>query len=50
MRGFGAKWSPDSPGSDAMKTQTEPENPEARDLYLQLLTDIHKNTSGKPLS
>jgi len=41
MRGFGVKWSPDSPGSDAMKTRTESGNPEARKIYpncLQLFT------------
>jgi hypothetical protein len=30
MRGFGVKWSPDSPGSDVMKIRTELGNPEAR--------------------
>jgi len=30
MRGSWVMWSPDSPGSDAMKTRTEPGNPEAR--------------------
>jgi len=30
MRGLGVIWSPDSPGNDAGKTRTEPENPEAR--------------------
>jgi hypothetical protein len=34
MRGFGVVWSPDSPGSDAMKTRTEPGNPGARHLKL----------------
>jgi len=49
MRGLGVVWSPDSPGSDAMKTRTEPGNPGARNK-------IHTNThsysemiaSGKP--
>jgi len=36
MRGFWVKWSPDSPGSDAMKTRTEPGNPEAK-KYLENL-------------
>jgi len=42
MRGFGVVWSPDSPGNDAMKTQTEPGNPGARRMYPQLTTAIHK--------
>jgi len=32
MRGFGVVWSPDSPGSDAMKTRTELGNPGARKI------------------
>jgi hypothetical protein len=42
MRGLGVKWSPDSPGSDAMKIQTEPGNPGARKIYPQLITAIRK--------
>jgi hypothetical protein len=30
MRGLRVMWSPDSLGSDVMKTRTEPGNPEAR--------------------
>jgi len=41
MRGFWVTWSPDSPGSDAMKTRTEPGNPEA-EKYLEILTDNYK--------
>jgi putative transposase len=41
MRGFWVMWSPDSPGSDAMKTRTEPGNPEA-EKYPKLFTAIHK--------
>jgi len=42
MRGLGVKLSPDSPRGDAMKIQTEPGNPEARKIYPQLITAIHK--------
>jgi len=38
MRGFGVVRSPDSPGSDAMKTRTEPGNPGARN---KIHTNIH---------
>jgi len=41
MRGSWVLLSPDSPGSDAMKTRTEPGNPGARKIYpncLQLFT------------
>jgi hypothetical protein len=41
MRGLGVMWSPDSPGYDAMKTRTEPGNPEAK-KYLKTITAIHK--------
>jgi hypothetical protein len=41
MRGFWVTWSPESPGSDAMKTRTEPENPEAK-KYSKPFTTIHK--------
>jgi putative transposase len=41
MRGFWVMWSPDGPGSDAMKTRTEPGNPEA-EKYLKAFTAIHK--------
>jgi hypothetical protein len=37
MRGFWVTWSPDSPGSDAVETQTEPGNPEAK-----IFTDNYK--------
>jgi hypothetical protein len=42
MRGLGVVWSPDSPGSNAMKTRIEPGNPEAITKYLQVIA------SGKP--
>jgi hypothetical protein len=41
MRGFWVTWSPDSPGSDAMKTRTEPGNPEA-EKYLEIFTGNYK--------
>ncbi|MCC6054473.1 MAG: IS200/IS605 family accessory protein TnpB-related protein [Thermosphaera sp.] len=41
MKGSWVKWSPDGPGSDAMKTRTEPGNPEA-EKYLKAFTAIHK--------
>jgi hypothetical protein len=41
MRGLGVTWSPDSLGSDAMKTRTEPGNPEAK-KYLKLFAAIQK--------
>jgi hypothetical protein len=41
MRGFWVKWSPDSPGSDAVKTRTEPGNPEA-EKYLEIFTGNYK--------
>ncbi len=41
MRGFWVKWSPDSPGSDAVKTRTEPGNPEAK-KYLEIFTGNYK--------
>jgi len=50
MRGFGVKWSPDSPGSDAVKTRAEPGNPRGKKnistinySYLQMIA------LGKPL-
>jgi hypothetical protein len=42
MRGLGVMWSPDSLGSDAIKTRAEPGNPGARKTYSQLVTAIHK--------
>jgi hypothetical protein len=39
MRGLWVVWSPDSPGNDAMKTRTEPGNPEAKTKYTQIFTD-----------
>ena len=41
MRGFWVKWSPDSPGSDAMKTRTEPGNPEVK-KNLEIFTGNYK--------
>jgi hypothetical protein len=41
MRGFWVMWSPDSPGSDAMKTRTEPGNPEAK-KYSKVFTANYK--------
>jgi hypothetical protein len=41
MRGFWVKWSPDSLGSDAMKTRAEPGNPEAK-KYSKPFTTIYK--------
>jgi len=41
MRGFWVTWSPDSPGSDAMKTRAEPGNPEA-EKYLEIFTGNYK--------
>jgi len=41
MRGFWVKWSPDSPGSDAMTPRTEPANPEAK-KYLEIFTGNYK--------
>jgi hypothetical protein len=41
MRGFWVTWSPDSPGSDAMKTRAEPGNPEA-EKYLEIFTSNYK--------
>jgi hypothetical protein len=34
-------WSPESPGSDAVKTRAKPGNPEAK-KYLKTITAIHK--------
>jgi hypothetical protein len=42
MKGLGVLLSPDSPGSDAMKIQTEPGNPEARKIYPQPIIAIHR--------
>jgi len=42
MRGSKVKLSPDSLGSDAMKSRTEPGNPEARTKYSQLTTANYK--------
>uniref|UniRef100_A0A7J2U5T7 Uncharacterized protein n=1 Tax=Ignisphaera aggregans TaxID=334771 RepID=A0A7J2U5T7_9CREN len=42
MRGFGVLLSPDSPGSDAVKTRTEPGNPEARNTYPQSIIAIYR--------
>jgi len=48
MRGFGVTWSPDSPGSDAVKTRTEPGNPEA-EKYLKAFTANYKQSPrGNP--
>jgi hypothetical protein len=41
MRGFWVTWSTDSPGSDAVKTRTEPGNPEA-EKYLEISTGNYK--------
>ncbi len=41
MRGLGVVWSPDSPRNDAVKTRTEPGNPEA-EKYLKLFAAIQK--------
>jgi hypothetical protein len=41
MRGFWVKWSPDSPGCDAVKTRTEPGNPEA-EKHLEIFTGNYK--------
>jgi putative transposase len=41
MKGSRVKWSPDSPGSDAVKTRTEPGNPEA-EKYLKVFTANYK--------
>jgi len=50
MRGFGVTWSPNSPGCDAVKTQTEPENPEA-EKYLKAFTANYKQLPrGNPES
>jgi len=40
MRGFGVKWSPDSPADEGMRTRPNAGNPEAR--YSQLTTAIYK--------
>jgi len=48
MRGFWVTWSPDSPGIDAMKTRTEPGNPEA-EKYLEIFTGNYKRLpQGNP--
>jgi hypothetical protein len=49
MRGFWVTWSPDSPGSDAVKTRAEPGNPEA-EKYLKAFTANYKQLPrGNPL-
>ncbi|MFZ8783362.1 MAG: IS200/IS605 family accessory protein TnpB-related protein, partial [Desulfurococcaceae archaeon] len=42
MRGSRVTWSPDSPRGEAVKTRAKRGNPEARKMYLQLTTAIHK--------
>jgi len=48
MRGFGVKWSPDSPGNDAVKTRTEPGTPR-QEKYIQTVYSYSQViASGKP--
>jgi len=42
MRGSRVKLSPDSPRNEAVKTRAKRGNPEARKMYSQLITAIHK--------
>jgi hypothetical protein len=42
MRGLRVKLSPDSPADEEMKTQPNAGNPEARKIYSQLTTAIHR--------
>jgi len=42
MRGSRVKLSPDSPADEGMRTRPNAGNPEARKMYLQLTTAIHK--------
>jgi len=42
MKGSWVRWSPDSPADEGMRTRPNAENPEARKMYLQLTTAIHK--------
>jgi len=50
MRGLRVTWSPDSPGSDAMKTRTEPGNPEAKSVqkYPQVTTNDRLGETPPP--
>jgi hypothetical protein len=42
MRGSRVMLSPDSPADEEMKTRPNAENPEARKMYPQLTTAIHR--------
>jgi putative transposase len=42
MRGSRVVWSPDSPADEGVKTRPNAGNPEARKMYLQLTTAIHR--------
>jgi len=42
MRGFGVKWSPDSPANEGMRTRPNAGNPEAKTKYSQLITAIRR--------
>jgi len=42
MRGSRVVWSPDSPADEGMRARPNAENPEARKMYLQLTTAIHR--------
>jgi putative transposase len=42
MRGFWAMWSPDSPADEGVRTRPNAGNPEARKIYPQLFTAIHR--------
>jgi putative transposase len=42
MRGFWVMWSPDSPADEGVRTRPNAGNPEARKIYPQIFTAIHK--------
>jgi putative transposase len=42
MRGFQVTWSPDSPADEGMKPRSNAGNPEAKTMYPQLITPIHR--------
>jgi hypothetical protein len=42
MRGFWVMWSPDSPADEGVRTRSNAGNPEARKIYPQIFTAIHK--------